>query len=186
MPRNRQHHLKSPELARFGVDKSRDISFAKGSTTCSSVWQNLRPAPLSPRASNTYWMVDSVQSMGQYKFLEGFLMLLGTGYVVKGPIEIGPYFDAFSQNAVEGNRFSLGLQTSNDFSREVWLQSFLAYGTMDQRWKYGGSAEWIVRRSPRTEVFVEHTRDIDQLGMMSFFDQGNALNSALQLNAQTD
>ena len=130
-------------------------------------------------------MVDSVQSMGQYKFLEGFLMLLGTGYVVKGPIEIGPYFDAFSQNAVEGNRFSLGLQTSNDFSREVWLQSFLAYGTMDQRWKYGGSAEWIVRRSPRTEVFVEHTRDIDQLGMMSFFDQGNALNSALQLNAQT-
>ena len=165
---------------------SRDISFAKESNdVLEASWQNLRPAPLSPRASNTDWMVDRVQSMGQYKFLEGFLMLLGTGYVVKGPIEIGPYFDAFSQNAVEGNRFSLGLQTSNDFSREVWLQSFLAYGTMDQRWKYGGSAEWIVRRSPRTEVFVEHTRDIDQLGMMSFFDQGNALNSALQLNAQT-
>ena len=165
---------------------SRDISFAKGSNeVLQASWQDLRPTPLSTRASNTYWLVDSVQSMGQYKFLEGLLMLLGTGYVVKGPLEIGPYFDAFSQNAIEGNRFSLGLQTSNDFSRKIWLQSFVAYGTLDQRWKYGGSAEWIVRRSPRTEVFAEHTRDIDQLGMMSFFDQGNGLNSVLQLNAQT-
>ena len=165
---------------------ARDMSFAKGSNDIlEETWHGLRPEPLSARASNTYWMVDSIQDMGQYKFLEGFLMLLGTGYVVKGPIEVGPYFDSFSRNAVEGNRFSLGLQTSNDFSRKVWLRSFLAFGTQDQRWKYGGSAEWIIRKSPRTEVFAEHTRDIDQLGMMGFFDQGNGLNSALQLNAQT-
>ena len=165
---------------------SRDMSFAKGSNeVLEEEWQHIRPTPLTPRAANTYWMVDTIQRMPQYKFMEGFAMLAGTGYVIKGPIEIGPYFDAFSRNAVEGNRFSLGVQTSNDFSRTVWLRSFAAFGVRDQRWKYGASAEWILRKSPRTEFFFEHTRDIDQLGMMGFFDQGNGLNSALQLNAQT-
>ncbi len=162
---------------------ARDMSFAKGSNdVLEETWATLRPTPLTPRAANTYWMVDTIQSMPQYKFLEGFAMLAGTGYVIQGPIEIGPYFDAYSRNAIEGNRFSLGIQTSNDFSRKVWLRSFAAYGVLDQRWKYGGSMEWILRKSPRTEVFVEHARDIDQLGMMGFFDQGNGLNSALQLD----
>ena len=95
---------------------------------------------------------------------------------------MGPTSDAYSTNAIEGQRFSLGVQTSNDFSRKMWLSTFAAYGTMDRRWKYGASAEWILRKSPRTELFFEHTRDIDQLGMMGFFDQGNGLNSALQLD----
>ena len=165
------------------VDESRDMSFAKGSNdVLEETWATLRPTPLTPRAANTYWMVDTIKSMPQYKFLEGFAMLAGTGYVIQGPIEIGPYFDAYSRNAIEGNRFSLGIQTSNDFSKKVWLRSFAAYGVLDQRWKYGGSMEWILRKSPRTEVFVEHARDIDQLGMMGFFDQGNGLNSALQLD----
>ena len=165
---------------------SRDISFEQGSNeVLEPEWKGIRPEPLSSRATTTYWMVDSVQGMTQYKLLEGFLMLAGTGYIVKGPLEFGPYFRAFSRNAIEGNRYSLGIQTSNDFSRKVWLRSFLAYGTLDQRWKYGASARWVLNKSPRTEAFFEHTRDIDQLGMMGFFDQGNGLNSALQLNEQT-
>ena len=164
----------------------RDMSFAKGSNdVLEQEWQSLREEPLSPRAANTYWMVDSIQGMPQYKFLEGFLMLAGTGYIVRGPLEVGPYYRAYSTNAIEGQRFSLGVQTSNDFSRKVWLRTFAAYGVLDQRWKYGASAEWVLNKTPRTEVFAEHTRDIDQLGMMGFFDQGNGLNSALQLNDQT-
>ena len=165
---------------------ARDISFSEGSNeVLETTWRSLRPTPLTPRANQTYWMVDSLQSMPQYRFLEGFLMLAGTGYIVKGPVEFGPYYRAYSSNVVEGRRFSLGVQTSNDFSRKVWLRSFAAYGTSDQRWKYGASAEWVLNKTPRTEFFVEHTRDIDQLGMMGFFDQGNGLNSALQLNDQT-
>ncbi|MDG1674238.1 MAG: DUF5686 family protein [Flavobacteriales bacterium] len=162
---------------------ARDMSFAKGANdVLEEEWQTLRSEPLTERASTTYWLVDTVQSMPQYKFLEGFLMLAGTGYIVKGPLEFGPYFRAYSTNAIEGQRYSLGVQTSNDFSRKIWLRTFGAYGTLDQRWKYGASAEWILNKSPRTEIFAEHTRDIDQLGMMGFFDQGNGLNSALQLD----
>ena len=164
----------------------RDMSFAKGShEVLESTWQDLRPEPIPARAKRTYWMVDSIQTMPQYKFLEGFAMLAGTGHIVTGPVEFGPFYDTYSTNPIEGERYSLGVQTSNDFSRKVWLRSFVAYGTLDRRWKYGGFAEWVVRKTPRTEVFVEHIRDMDQLGMMGFFDQGNGLNSALQLNDQT-
>lgn len=165
---------------------ARDISFAEGShVVLESEWTERRPEPLPAQTANTYWLVDSVQGMPRYKFLKGTAMLLGTGYVVKGPIEIGPYYRAYSQNILEGNRFSLGLQTSNEFSRKIWLRSFVAYGTSDRRWKYGGSAEWVFQRRPRSELFFEHTRDIDQIGMMNFFEQGNSINSALQLNDQT-
>jgi len=164
----------------------RDISFAKGShLVLEATWDTLRTEPLTPRAQRTYELVDSIQSMRHYKFLEGFLMLAGTGYVVAGPLEFGPWYDTYSSNAVEGRRWSLGVQTSNDFSRKLWLRTFAAYGTLDQRWKYGASAEWLLRKTPRTEFFVEHARDMDQLGMMGFFDQGNGLNSALQLNDLT-
>ena len=178
------------ELAQSWPDSSwhgaRDMSFAKGANdVLEENWKDIRPDALPPKSARTYWMVDSIQGMVQYKFLEGFLMLAGTGYVVMGPLELGPYYDAFSRNAVEGNRYSLGLQTSNAFSRRIWLRSFAAYGSLDGRWKYGGSAEWVIRKLPRTECFFEHTRDIDQLGMLGFFDQGNGLNSALQLNDQT-
>ena len=64
----------------------RDISFEQGSNeVLEPEWKGIRPEPLSSRATTTYWMVDSVQGMTQYKLLEGFLMLAGTGYIVKGP-----------------------------------------------------------------------------------------------------
>ncbi|MEY3010642.1 MAG: hypothetical protein RLZZ314_1284 [Bacteroidota bacterium] len=164
----------------------RDISFAEGShALLESTWQTIRPELLPERARRTYAMVDSIQSMRAYKFLEKFLFLGGTGYLIMGPVELGPWYDTFSTNAIEGDRWSLGIQTSNDFSRKVWLRTFAAYGTLDQRFKYGASAEWVLRKTPRTEFFVEHRRDMDQLGMMGLFDQGNGLNSALQLNDQT-
>ena len=163
------------------------MSFAKGShEVLESTWQDLRPEPIPDRAKRTYWMVDSIQTMPQYKFLEGFAMLAGTGHIIAGPVEFGPFYDSYSTNPIEGERYSLGVQTSDDFSRKVWLRSFLAYGTLDQQWKYGGFAEWVLRKTPRTEVFVEHIRDMDQLGMMGFFDQGNGLNSALSSTTKRD
>ena len=64
-------------------------------------------------------------------------------------MEFGPFYDTYSTNPIEGERFSLGVQTSNDFSRKLWLRSFVAYGTLDRRWKYGGFAEWVLRKTPR-------------------------------------
>ena len=113
----------------------RDMSFAKGShEVLESTWQDLRPEPIPDRAKRTYWMVDSIQTMPQYKFLEGFAMLAGTGTSSRSG-GVWAFYDSYSTNPIEGERYSLGVQTSDDFSRKVWLRSFWPTA----RWTSNGS-----------------------------------------------
>ena len=52
-----------------------------------------------------YETVDSIQSMPQFDFLGGLLYYVGTGYVEFENVEIGPWYDAYSYNEVEGTDF---------------------------------------------------------------------------------
>ena len=160
----------------------RDLSFAEGSNdVLEEVWVDKRPEPLREREASVYHMADSVQSIPQYDFLSGLIYGVGSGYVTAGKFEIGPWYDMYSFNNVEGHRFSLGVQTSNEFSRTVMPWAYVAFGTDDKEWKYGGEITWVQRKTPRLEWFAAHNRDVQQLGMMGFFDQGNVFNSALNL-----
>lgn len=160
----------------------RDLSFESGSNeVLESEWQHIRPKPLDERESDIYFMADSVESMPRYKILKSLLYGLGSGYVQSGKLEIGPWYDSYSRNAVEGNRYSLGLQTSNDFSRTFMPRVYLAYGSLDRQWKYGADVIWVQKKTPRVEWKASHKSDMEQLGMMGFFSQGNVFNSALNL-----
>jgi hypothetical protein len=165
----------------------RDLSFSEGSNeVLEEIWVEKRPEKLLSRESSIYHMVDSVTSMPQYNFLSGLLYGFGSGFVQLDKIELGPWYDSYSRNAVEGNRFSLGVQTSNDFSRKLWISLFGAYGSNDNEWKYGGDITWVQRKTPRIEWFGSYQKDIEQLGMMGFFDQGNVFNTALSLEGEQD
>jgi hypothetical protein len=165
----------------------RDLSFAEGSNdVLEEIWEEKRPETLLTRESSIYHMADSVTSMPQFKLLSGLLYGLGSGFVQFDKFELGPWYDSYSRNAVEGHRIGLGVQTSNDFSRTLWLSTFAAYGTKDQEWKYGADITWIQRKLPRIEWYGSYQKDIEQLGMMGFFDQGNIFNSALSLEGDQD
>ena len=160
----------------------RDMSFAEGSNeVLEEEWVNLRPEPLLLKETNIYEMADSVTSMKQYKFLTGLIYGLASGNMLIGNIELGPWYYSYSRNAVEGNRWRLGIETSNDFSRTFLPKAFLAYGTKDESWKYGAEITWLQRKTPRLEWYVSHSKDMEQLGMLGFFDQGNVFNSALSI-----
>ena len=160
----------------------RDLSFEEGSNdVLEEVWVTKRPEPLSAKEKGIYEMADSVLNMPQFDLLYGSLYLITTGYVEFEKIEIGPWYDAYSYNDVEGNRFGLELYTTDKVSRKIMPSVFVAYGTKDKEFKYGGDITWIQNRIPRVEWYASYSRDIDQLGMMGFFDQGNLFNSALNL-----
>jgi hypothetical protein len=162
----------------------RDISFEKGSNEMlEKEWVLKRPEPLLAKESKIYWMADSVESMPQYKFLKGLLYGLGSGNVILGKIELGPWYYAYSTNPVEGNRFRLGAETSNEFSRTFLPKVFLAYGSKDQVFKYGGELTWLQNKNPRVEWFVSHSKDLEQFGMLGFFERENAFNSMLSIDS---
>ena len=161
----------------------RDMSYEDGAyDVTDEEWEELRPQVLSYGEKDIYHTADSVQSMPQYNFLSGLLYCIGSGYVELDKIEIGPWYDAYSFNAVEGNRFGLELYTTDEVSRSFMPSVFLAYGTLDKEFKYGADITFVQSRTPWIEWNISHQKDIDQLGMMGYFDQGNIFNSALSVN----
>ena len=170
-------------------ESRQDTSLAKGRTmTYDSLaikrteadWTRMRAVPLLDTEAGIFEMTDSVMGLPQWRFVKGAGYFLGTGFVLAGPLEVGAWWSAYTQNPTEGNRFRLDLQTSNAFSTRFMPAVFAAYGTYDQRWKAGVSADLILRKTPRTEAYFEIKRDVEQFGMAGMLDQGEAFTSALR------
>lgn len=165
-----------------GWSAGRDLQF-EPDTLSQEAWHLQRPSPLLEREANIYSMTDSIMAMPQWRFVKGLGYCLGTGYITKGPLEVGAWWSAFTQNPTEGNRFRLDLRTSNAWSTRFMPKIFAAYGTTDQRWKAGFSARYIQRKTPRTEFLFEIKRDLEQLGMIGLLSQGQAFTSAFRTDS---
>ncbi|WP_321306118.1 DUF5686 family protein [Marinifilum fragile] len=146
-------------------------------------WDNARPYKLSERESGIYSMVDSIQNVPLYKNIVDIITTFITGYYVHGKFEYGPYYKLYSFNEIEGNRFMFGGRTSNDFSTKIMLNGHLAYGTKDQKFKYGLGFLYMINKLPRETFGMQFKHDIHQLGKSpNAFTEGNILASLLKRN----
>ncbi|MDA1335551.1 MAG: DUF5686 family protein [Bacteroidetes bacterium] len=159
----------------------RDLQFDSLATQrTDQEWDSLRIQPLLPRESNISVMTDSVTAKPQWRLVKGAGYFLGTGYILTGPLELGAWWSSYTTNPTEGQRFRLDVRTSNAFSTRFMPSVFGAYGTYDHRWKGGFSARQIMRKSPRTEAYIEFKRDLEQFGMAGLLNQGEAFTSAFR------
>jgi len=99
-------------------------------------WQNHRHHPLTKSESRTYTLMDSVKQVPAYKNVMNIMLLLFAGYRNLGNFEIGPVNTFYSYNPVEGYRLRFGGRTTDHFSKRVNLESYMAYGFTDQKFKY--------------------------------------------------
>ena len=125
-----------------------------------SFWQAARHEPLTDTEQQVYEMVDSIKNMPLFQTYVEVMETIFVGYLQIGKVEIGPYASLYSFNPVEGDRFRIGGRTTREFSKNLRLGGFLAYGLKDERFKYGGSAEWLMSRKPRTLAGLAYTNDV--------------------------
>ena len=105
-------------------------------------WQASRHDSLTAVEANTYTNIDSLTHLKSFKRTMDWLTALLAGYKKLGPnLEIGPLNAFYSFNPVEGFRPRFGGRTTTNFSKKVMLETYVAYGMKDERWKYyvGGS-----------------------------------------------
>lgn len=62
---------------------------------------------------------------------------------------------------MEGPRFRFSIGTTPKLFKNIYLKGYVAYGTKDDRFKYYGSALWILKRKPRMYVFAEVKHDLE-------------------------
>lgn len=163
-----------------------DISVAyNASNQNEKFWDSVRYEPLSSKEQGIFNMVDSIKNVKTFRTFYDIINAIVTYYYVWGKFELGPYFTLYSFNNVEGNRIRLGARTSNEFSTKYMLEGFVAYGTKDQRFKYGGNVLYIFNKNPRKSFSLDYKHNMEQLGQsVNAFREDNILSSTFRRGPQ--
>jgi hypothetical protein len=143
-------------------------------------WQIRRHDSLSTTEQHVYKMIDSLQHIPVVRSYVEVANIVVNGYKKVAKVELGPYLLAYANNKIEGHRFRVGFKTNYDFSKKLILKGYLAYGTLDQRFKYDAQVHYILDRKPWTQMGYLFRYDLEQLGRLTE-DIENAYNGALFL-----
>ncbi len=139
-------------------------------------WEASRHEKLSKNEELIYSMIDSVKNVPIYKTYIDVFQTLFVGYKVVGPVEIGPYFNIYSNDHVQGHRIQMGVWTSNNFSKKVRFGGYGAYGFRDKRFKYGADLMWVMKKRPRTHLELAYLDDVNYSSESTEdFSSGNLL-----------
>lgn len=144
-------------------------------------WQQHRHDSLSDQEKMIYQVMDTITEIPQVKSFIQIVSMLISGYKVIGKFEYGPYFTTYSFNPYEGARFRVGGRTSNDFSRRLEFNGYLAYGLKDKDFKYNIGFRTMLTKKPRQLLAGNYKHDVEMLGTSSnAFRQDNLLASVFR------
>lgn len=144
-------------------------------------WEEVRHEELTEKEKQIYNMVDTIKNLPAFRTYYDIISAFITYYYVWGNFEFGPYFTTYSFNPIEGNRFRLGGRTSNKISTKIMPEAYLAYGTKDNKFKYGGNLLWLYDKNPRRGACIEYKNDMEQLGQsINAFREDNIMSSILR------
>ena len=144
-------------------------------------WQSVRHDTLSKNEQKIYKLVDTIQGLRVYRTWTDIIKLFVTGYRVIGPIEFGPYYNTLSFNKIEGTRLRLGGRTGDRFSTSKEISGYLAYGTLDERFKYSIGGKAFLSKKPRQLAGLYFKNDVEIFGQsQNAFTNDNILASLLR------
>lgn len=130
-------------------------------TRSDAYWAANRHDTLTKNEKAIYHMVDTLDNMKSFRHFKHLMYFVVTGTYKLGPLELGPYYYLYSSNAIEGKRFRFTMGTTPKLFKDIYLNGYLAYGTLDERFKYNASALWLLNRKPRTYLYGSYTSDLD-------------------------
>lgn len=151
-------------------------------------WNDNRHDSLTIREKKIFKMIDTIQSLPVYKtWVDVFYMLI-VGYKKINNFEIGPYSNLVSYNRVEGLRLRFGGRTSDMFSTWYELNGYVAYGLLDEKWKYAlGFRSFLSKKPSRQIVGMNYRSDYEILGQSTNgFSQDNVLASIFRTSPLTN
>ncbi len=180
----------------FVINEAKPPSFYKGMEEVSvkdsaeerseGFWKERRHQPLSEKERRIYSMVDTMQTIPQYKTYVDIISMIVAGHFEWKWLDIGPYFTMYSWNPIEGHRFRLGAKTNEQVSKRTEIGGYAAYGLNDERLKYGGHFRYFLSKDPRQKIRGEYSYDVEQLGQSpNAFREDNILSAFLRRNPAT-
>jgi hypothetical protein len=130
-------------------------------------WDTTRHEQLSAADVKIFNLVDSFRNQPMVKTYVDIVEIIAEGYkpIANGKYEIGPYISTFAWNPLEGFRLRAGLRTTEILFKNSQYEGFAAYGFLDEKWKYGFNATYVLDRKRWTRAGVGIKKDVDLLGV---------------------
>ncbi|SFF30227.1 DUF5686 and carboxypeptidase-like regulatory domain-containing protein [Thermoflexibacter ruber] len=170
---------------KYTINKVKSDDFFKESITVmedanlkdKAFWERNRHDSLTITEKNMYQMIDTIKKLPIVKSYIEIVDIAVNGYKSVGKIDIGPYIFLYSNNNIEGHRIRLGFKTNAEFNKKLILKGYLAYGTEDERFKYGLGFDYILSRKPWTQFGFYSKYDLGQVALLNsdFSARSNAL-----------
>ncbi len=146
-------------------------------------WDEHRPDMFVKKQRPTVeQLMAKFRSIPIFYATEKVVSVLVSGYVptsldpLKSKWEFGPANTFVSGNAIEGARFRMGGTTTTAFSKHLYFDGYVAYGTKDGKFKYDGLVEYSFnerkkyrKEFPLNSVRFEYMYDINQLGQQYMY-----------------
>lgn len=142
-------------------------------------WQQNRLDTLSHIEANVYKNLDSLKNMPSFKRALNVATFIFAGYYDLGPFEVGPSNAFYSFNPIEGLKLRVGGRTTTELSKRYYFETYAAYGTKDERWKYFLSGTYSLNdksiyKFPQNYLRASFQRDTKIPGLnLQFVQQDN-------------
>jgi len=184
---------KSTQYSDFVINKPKSDEFYSGLENIivldsaqfrsKEFWAENRHDSLTEKEQGVYDMIDTLNNLPIIRSYIDVIKTIATGYKILGKFELGPIYSLYSYNPVEGNRFSMGGRTSNDFSKMIEISGYAAYGLLDEEFKYGGGTRFFITKEPRRLVKLVYKHDVERIGLNSnSFNSSNIVSSLARRN----
>ncbi|MDQ2793484.1 MAG: DUF5686 and carboxypeptidase regulatory-like domain-containing protein [Bacteroidota bacterium] len=139
-----------------------------------------RPDTLSLSERQTFAVLDSAKQLPSVRNVLDWVDLLVNGYKRVGKFDFGPISTIYAHNDFEGDRIRFGFRTTPLISRDWLTQAYVAYGTLDGRFKYGIRESFIAERRHWTVFSAEFKHDVEQAALLDndFLDNNSLFSAA--------
>ena len=110
-------------------------------------------------------VIGELKNNPRVKRITGFVNVLATGYFdLFKNIQFGSFYNAISNNDIDGFRLRAGFRSFKSVDDFFRANSYIVYGTKDQKFKYAIEAKWLVSQNPRITIGAARIDDNFQFG----------------------
>ncbi|MES2373685.1 MAG: DUF5686 family protein [Bacteroidota bacterium] len=124
-------------------------------------WENERHEDLSVNEKKVYKMMDTIKTIPAFIKYTKALTFIFDGHKKYGAIEIGPWYKWISGNQLERLRMRFDLGTTEQFSKNLRLHGYIAYGFKDARFKGRFDVTYKIPNDHGVTLFSSYTHDLD-------------------------
>lgn len=132
--------------------------------------------PLSKSEKSVYLLMDTLTKIPIVITYTKIISALATGYYSAGHVDLGDVYYIYTNNLVEGNRFTIGLKTNYKFNQRIQLKGYAGYAMKDKTFRYLLGSTFVLNPRLWSTLKLEFSSDItgtydhtDELDQNSIF-----------------